>query len=103
MTKNIFKQKLQLVNIDYFDFCIRHEINPVALNKLNGKDFVPEDVEDKVNNYVAFLKEEEASFLDKAIASGLRVVKDRVQIPLNDKKNFDIEINSSMLSKIDFI
>ena len=103
VTYEMFKNKLKINQIEVFDFCIKNEINPILISNLRPKDFIIEDIEDKLNNYIEKIKILEASFLDKASTQGLKIINERVQIPLQSKNEFLLNFDSSLLHKIDFI
>ncbi len=99
VTYEMFKNKLKINQIEVFDFCIKNEINPILISNLGPKDFIMEDIEDKLNNHIERIKNLEAYFLDKASTQGLKIINERVQIPLQSKNEFLLNFDSNLLGK----
>lgn len=97
-----FLLKIKENDIDLFSFCIKNEINPSFFKYENNE--VPHFFELILNKYIANIKESENSFYNLVEAQGFKIYDEKVNINLHDKKLlFNIKIDQSMFSKINFI
>lgn len=104
MTVIDLKNKLEQNNIDVFSFSIQNKINPIHI--LNAEDdvVISEQLKTTLNNYLRQVDNNESLFLDSAKSNGLKIENNRLTVNLDSKKQtFHLEIDASMLSKIDFL